>query len=295
MANISEARPLAGGRTTEQRRLNPKTLQSILSHAVLIILSLVFLTPFLWLLTTSLKPEAEIFAFPPVWIPHPVIFSHYVTGLQFIPFLTQLKNTLIYCGLSVVGAILSSSLVAYSLARIPWRGRNVLLLIIIGTMIVPGQVTMIPLFLVFKNLNWIDSLKPLIVPHFFGVPFFIFLLRQFFMTIPRELDEAARIDGASEWQIYSRVLLPLAKPVLATVGLFTFLNTWNDFLGPLVYLSSPESYTLSLGLSQFRGEHSSLWGPMMAVTTVMTVPVIIAFFFAQRTFIQGITLTGIKG
>ena len=133
------------------------------------------------------------------------------------------------------------------------------------------------------------------MPHFFGVPFFIFLLRQFFMTIPRELDEAARIDGASEWQIYSRVLMPLAKPVLATVGLFTFLNTWNDFLGPLVYLSSPEHYTLSIGLAQFRGEHSSLWGPLMAVTTVMTVPVIVAFFFTQRTFIQGITLTGIKG
>ncbi len=295
MANITEARPLAGGRTTEQRRLNPKTIESIVSHAVLIILSLVFITPFLWLLTTSVKPESEIFAFPPVWIPHPVIFSHYLTGLQFIPFLTYLKNTLLYCGLAILGTIISSSLVAYSLARIPWRGRNILLLIIVGTMIVPGQVTMIPLFLVFKNLGWLDSLKPLIVPHFFGVPFFIFLLRQFFMTIPNELTEAARIDGASEFQIYWSVIMPLAKPVLATVGLFTFLNTWNDFLGPLVYLSSPEHYTLSLGLAQFRGEHASLWGPMMAVTTVMTVPVIIAFFFAQRTFIQGITLTGIKG
>lgn len=295
MANISEARPMMGGRATEHPRFNRRTVRSALSHAALITLSLVFITPFLWLLTTSLKPEGQIFAFPPVWIPRPVIFKHYVTGLQFIPFLTYLKNTLIYSGLAIAGTIISSSLVAYSLARIPWRGRNILFLIIVGTMIVPGQVTMIPLFLVFKNLGWLDSLKPLIVPFFFGVPFFIFLLRQFFMTIPRELDEAARIDGASEWQIYSRVLMPLAKPVLATVGLFTFLNTWNDFLGPLVYLSSPERYTLSLGLAQFRGEHSSLWGPMMAVTTVMTVPVIVAFFFAQRTFIQGITLTGIKG
>jgi multiple sugar transport system permease protein len=185
--------------------------------------------------------------------------------------------------------------VAYSLARIRWPGRNLLFAIIVATMIVPGQVTLIPLFLIFKELGWIDTLKPLIVPHFFGVPFFIFLLRQFFMTIPLELGEAAKIDGASEWQIYSRVMLPLAKPVLATVGLFTFLNTWNDFLGPLVFLSSQDNYTLSIGLAMFRGQYESLWGPLMAVTTVITVPVVIAFFFTQRLFIQGITLTGIKG
>ena len=295
MANISEARPLAGRRVTEQRRFNRKTVRSVLSHAALVTLSLIFLPPFLSLVTTSLKAEHQIFAFPPVWLPDPVTFQNYVTGLQFIPFVRYLSNTMIYCGLSVIGTILSSSLVAYSLARINWPGRTALFLIIVGTMMVPGQVTMIPLFLVFKTLGWLDSLKPLIVPHFFLQPFYIFLLRQFFMTIPRALDEAARIDGASEWQIYSQVVMPLSKPVLASVGLFTFLNTWNDFLGPLVYLNSQENYTLSLGLAQFRGQFTSLWGPMMAVTTVITVPVIIAFFFTQRMFIQGITLTGIKG
>lgn len=295
MANLSETRPIVGGRSTERRRFDRKTVQSIVSHAALITFSALFLIPFVWLFTTSLKPDTQIFAFPPVWIPSPATFQNYVVGLQFLPFLTYLKNTLIYCGLAIVGTIISSSLVAYSLARIPWRGRTVLFLAIIATLMVPAQVTMIPLFLVFKTLRWLDTLMPLIVPHFFLQPFFIFLLRQFFMTIPMELDEAARIDGASEWQIYSGIVLPLAKPVLATVGLFTFLNTWNDFLGPLVYLSSQENYTLSLGLAQFRGEHTSLWGPMMAVTVVMTVPVIVAFFFTQRTFIQGITLTGIKG
>jgi multiple sugar transport system permease protein len=160
---------------------------------------------------------------------------------------------------------------------------------------VPAQVTLIPLFLVFKTLGWLDSLAPLIVPHFFLQPFSIFLLRQFFMTIPIELSEAARIDGASEFQIYRSVVMPLATPVLASVGLFTFLATWNDYLGPLIYLNSPEKYTLSLGLAQFRGEHGVEWGALMAVSTVMIIPVLIAFFFTQRTFIQGITMTGIKG
>ncbi len=215
--------------------------------------------------------------------------------MNYIPFLTYLKNTFIYCGLSVLGCVISSSLVAYSLARIRWMGRGLLFAIIIATLMVPAQVTLIPLFLVFKNLGWIGSLKPLIVPYFFLQPFSIFLLRQFFLTIPIELSEAARIDGANEFQIYRMVVMPLATPVLATVGLFTFLNTWNDYLGPLIYLNDPAQYTLSLGLAQFQGEHSVLWGPLMAVSTVMIVPVLIAFFFTQRTFVQGITLTGIKG
>ncbi len=296
MANVSQARTAAGMNTGTTRRVSRRKLvRSVMSHAVLLALSFIFMTPFLWLLSTSLKPESQIFAFPPVWIPNPPTFRHYSRGMNFIPFWLYLKNTLVYCGLSVIGTIISSSLVAYSLARIRWPGRSVLFGILVATMIVPPQVTFIPLFLVFKNLGWLDSLKPLIIPHWFGVPFFIFLLRQFMMTIPSELGEAARIDGASEWQIYRKIVMPLAVPVLATVGLFTFLNTWNDFLGPLIYLNTESKYTLSIGLAQFRGQYSSLWGPLMAVSTVMTVPIIIAFFFTQRTFIQGITLTGIKG
>jgi len=295
MANISKARPIPAGRTTARRALNPKTTRSILAHTVLIALSLMFVTPFLWLVSTSLKIDTQIFAFPPIWIPQPATFEQYVKGLNYIPFLLYLRNTAIYCGLSVLGTIISSSLVAYSLARIRWAGRGMLFAVIIATLMVPAQVTLIPLFLVFKTLGWLDSLAPLIVPHFFLQPFSIFLLRQFFMTIPIELSEAARIDGASEFQIYRSVIMPLATPVLASVGLFTFLATWNDYLGPLIYLNSPEKYTLSLGLAQFRGEHGVEWGALMAVSTVMIIPVLIAFFFTQRTFIQGITMTGIKG
>jgi multiple sugar transport system permease protein len=294
MANISNARPISARRTADQAA-NRKLVRSVAAHTALIGLSLVFLVPFLWLLSTSLKIDSQILVFPPVWFPQPVTFQQYVIGLNYIPFLTYLKNTAIYCTLSVVGCIISSSLVAYSLARIPWPGRSVLFAIIIATLMVPAQVTLIPLFLVFKTLGWIGSLKPLIVPYFFLQPFAIFLLRQFFLTIPHELSEAARIDGASEFRIYSSIILPLATPVLATVGLFTFLGTWNDYLGPLIYLNDPAQYTLSLGLAQFQGEHSVLWGPLMAVSTVMIVPVLIAFFFTQRTFIQGITMTGIKG
>jgi multiple sugar transport system permease protein len=294
MANISNARALSAGRTAE-RAANRKIVRSVAAHVALISLSVVFLVPFLWLLSTSLKVDTQILVFPPVWIPQPITFQQYVTGLNYIPFLTYLKNTAIYCALSVVGCIISSSLVAYSLARIRWPGRSLLFAIIIATLMVPAQVTLIPLFLVFKTLGWIGSLKPLIVPYFFLQPFAIFLLRQFFLTIPHELSEAARIDGASELRIYWSVILPLATPVLATVGLFTFLGTWNDYLGPLIYLNDPAQYTLSLGLAQFQGEHNVLWGPLMAVSTVMIVPVLIAFFFTQRTFIQGITMTGIKG
>ena len=295
MANISKAHPVRAGHRAERRALNPKTTRAIISHVALIFLSMIFIAPFLWLLSTSLKPDQQIFAFPPIWIPQPFTFQHYVDGLNYIPFLLYLRNTAIYCGLSVLGSIISSSLVAYSLARIRWAGRGLLFAIIIATLMVPAQVTLIPLFLVFKTLGWLDSLAPLIVPHFFLQPFSIFLLRQFFMTIPHELSEAARIDGAGEFQIYRLVIMPLATPVLASVGLFTFLATWNDYLGPLIYLNSPEKYTLSLGLAQFRGEHGVEWGSLMAVSTVMIIPVLIAFFLTQRTFVQGITLTGIKG
>lgn len=295
MANVSNARPITAGRTREASAANRKRMRSVATHVALIILSLVFITPFLWLLLTSLKIDTQILVFPPVWIPDPITFQQYVIGMSYIPFLTYLWNTLIYCGLSVIGCVASSSLVAYSLARIRWAGRGVLFALIIATLMVPAQVTLIPLFLVFKTLGWIGTLKPLIVPYFFLQPFSIFLLRQFFMTIPHELSEAARIDGANEFQIYWSMIMPLATPVLATVGLFTFLNTWNDYLGPLIYLNDPAQYTLSLGLAQFQGEHAVLWGPLMAVSTVMIIPVLLAFFFTQRTFVQGITLTGIKG
>lgn len=269
--------------------------KAAVAHIVLIALSAVFLLPLVWLLTSSLKTDQQILKFPPEWIPSPLTFENYPKGLAFIPFWRYLLNTTIICVFTVAGTLLSCSLVAYGLSRIRWRGRDALFYIILSTMMLPFQVTMVPVFVMFARLGWVDTFLPLIVPHFFGSAFYIFLMRQFFLTIPYELSEAARIDGCGEWDIYRRVVLPLSKPVLATVGLFSFLGAWNDYLGPLIYLSDEQKYTLSLGLASFSSQYGSYPGMLMAVTTVITVPIIVLFFFAQRTFIQGISLTGIKG
>jgi multiple sugar transport system permease protein len=267
----------------------------ILRHAALLGIGLFFGLPFYWLVSTALKPDTQIFAMPPVWVPHPAKWENFPKALQYIPFGLYTWNTLKICVLNVVGTVLSCSLVAYSLAKIRWRGRDLVFLSLIATMILPGQVTMIPTFAIFKALGWIGTSLPLIVPSFFGSAFNIFLLRQFFMTIPAELSDAARIDGCTEFGIYRMVLLPLAKPALATVALFTFIGSWNDFLGPLLYLNDERSYTLSLGLQRFVSQHGAEWSMLMAASTVMTLPIIVVFFLAQRTFIEGVTLTGIKG
>jgi len=280
-------------RTKDERRL--PAWKALVAHGVLIALSAVFLLPLVWLVTSSLKTDEQILKFPPEWIPRPLTFANYPKGLAFIPFGRYLLNTTIICLFTVTGTLLSCSLVAYGLARIRWRGRNALFYIILSTMMLPFQVTMVPIFVMFARLGWVDTFLPLIVPHFFGSAFYIFLMRQFFLTIPYELSEAARIDGCGEWDIYRRVVLPLSKPVLATVGLFSFLGAWNDYLGPLIYLSDEHKYTLSLGLASFSSQYGSYPGMLMAVTTVITVPIVVLFFFAQRTFIQGISLTGIKG
>lgn len=272
-----------------------KKVKTIIIYLVLIGLGIVFMLPFVWVVSTSLKPDTQIFIFPPQWIPRPFVWSNYPKALAYIPFLTFLKNTLIYCIGTVIGTILSCSLVAYSCSRIAWPGRNIIFFLAISTMMLPYQVTMIPLFIVFRQLGWVGTFKPLIIPTFFGHGFYIFLLRQFFMTIPGELSDAARIDGCSHFGIYSRLILPIAKPALATVALFRFLASWNDFLGPLIYLNSESQYTLSLGLRMFLMAHRAEWALLMATSVVVTVPIIILFFFTQRTFIQGIALTGLKG
>jgi len=267
-------------------------LRAAATWLLLLALSVLFAAPFVWLAATSFKPEAEIFT--TVWPRHWVL-DNYGRGLTQFPFALYLRNTLLLCTVNVAGILLSSSLVAYGLARIPWKGRHALFAVLLSTMMLPPQVTMVPLFAVFKTLGWIDTLLPLTVPAFLGNAFFIFLLRQFFLTIPHELSDAARIDGCTELDIYRRVVMPLARPALATVALFTFMNTWNDFLGPLIYLFDQRNFTLSLGLAMFRDQYGSLWGQMMAVSTVMTAPILVLFFFTQRTFIQGIALTGLKG
>jgi multiple sugar transport system permease protein len=228
---------------------------------------------------------------------HPGLASYnYKRGLKFIAFSQQLRNTLIICFFAVIGTILSSSLVAYGLSKIEWKGRNALFIIILSTMMLPYQVIMVPVFAIFVKLGWIDTFLPLTVPAFLGNAFFIFMLRQFFLTIPKDLSEAAKLDGCSEFDIYRRIIMPLSKPALAMVGLWTFMNSWNDFLGPLVYLQRPEQYTLALGLQTFQSQHGGTeWQLLMAASVLVLAPIVILFFLAQRTFIQGIATTGMKG
>jgi multiple sugar transport system permease protein len=242
-----------------------------------------------------LKTTAELNAFPIVWWPQIVNLGNYVYGLREFPFFLYVFNTLVICLFSMVGAVLSSSFVAYGVSRIDWPLRTPLFVVILGTTMIPYYVTMIPLFTLFRNIGWLNTYLPLIIPTFLGQPFYIFLLRQFFLTIPNDFLDCARIDGGNELTIFFRIILPLAKPALVAVALFQFLAAWSDFLAPLIYLSDQNRYTVSLGLTFFQGQYSSEYGAMMAVSVVLVIPVIIIFFFAQRVFVQGITLTGIKG
>lgn len=270
-------------------------IRGVLIHLVLLPAAAVFLIPFLWMLSTSLKPNAQLFAYPPVWLPNPIMWQNYPTAVTYAPLPLYFWNTLVISILSVIGVVISSSLVAYSLARINWPGRHILFLVTIATLMLPSQVTLIPVFLVFKRLGWVGDFRPLILPQFFGYALYIFLLRQFFMTIPTELSEAARIDGASEGRIYWSVILPLAKPALATVAVFQFIRSWTDYLGPLIYLNDQALYTLQLGLYQYSSQYGREWGLLMAAAVMITLPVVVVFFLTQRTFVQGVTLSGIKG
>jgi len=269
--------------------------KSLFIHLVLILVGITFMLPFFWMISTSLKSNEQLFVMPPKWIPTPLVWSNYPKALTFIPFFTYLRNTLQICFFCIIGTVLSCSIVAYGLSRIQWPGREVVFLLALSTLMLPYQVTMIPLFLIFKTLGWVGTYKPLIIPAFFGNGFYIFLLRQFFMTIPQELSDSAYIDGCSEFRIYWQIILPLSKPALATVALFTFLGAWGDFLGPLIYINEQNKFTLSLGLQLFRFAYDVEWSYLMAASAVATVPIIILFFFTQKTFIQGITLTGLKG
>jgi len=263
---------------------------------LLILVGITFMLPFYWMISTSLKPDIQLAVFPPVWVPHPLVWSNYADAITQQPFVLYLQNTVIVCTASVTGVVFSSSVCAYGFARIPWPGRNLLFILMLTTLMLPYQVTMIPLFVVFsKVFHWINSFLPLTVPSFFGDAFSIFLLRQFFMGIPHELTDAAVIDGANEWRIFTRVILPLAKPALATVALNVFIGTWNDFLNPLIYLNDAARFTLTLGLYSFLGEHASQWQLLYASAVLITIPPLILFFFAQKIFIQGIALSGIKG
>ena len=271
-------------------------LSRLTIHLILGTLAVTWLIPFFWMVSTSLKVDRQVMHWPPIWIPNPVKWHNYVEAVQVIPFFLYLRNTIIIAILSCVGSIISCPLAAYGFSRIRWPGRNALFVTTLATMMIPYQVTMIPLFLTFNKLGWVNSWLPLIVPSFFGAAFYIFLLRQFFLTIPLELSDAARIDGAGEGRIFLQIILPLTKPALAVIVLFESLWRWTEFIGPLIYLNREDLYPISLGLQQFivyRG--TTKWAPLMAASTLVTLPVVILFLFTQRTFIEGIALTGIKG
>jgi multiple sugar transport system permease protein len=262
---------------------------------VAIALSLAFLLPFLFIAATALMTNQQMLS-PNIW-PHPFVWSNFKTVFHSFPFVRYTLNTVTYAGLATIGVLLSCTPVAYALSRLRWRGRQVAFMLVLSTLMLPPQVTIVPLYVIFVRLHWVGSLKPLIVPLFFGDAFTIFLLRQFFMTIPQELSDAARVDGASELQILTRVIVPLAKPALAAVALFQFLYSWNDFFNPLLYAgSNPDSWTLAVALQQFTAlSRGVLWNLQMAASLLFMLPVIIIFFFAQKVFVEGITLTGVKG
>lgn len=258
----------------------------------------IFLIPFVWMIVTSLKSPDDLTAHPLSWLPAGAYLQNYGDALSIVPFMQYLGNTMLICVPNVAGTVLSCSLAAYSLARVRWPGRMISFGLVLSTMMLPYPVTIIPLYLVFRHLGWIDiagGYLPLTVPAFFGAPFFIFLLRQFFASIPTELSEAARVDGASDLRIYAQIMLPLSRPALATTALLTFLYTYTDFLNPLIYISNPDRFTLSLGLLGYFSQHGASWGPLMAASAMFTVPTAVLFLAAQRIFIQGIATTGLKG
>lgn len=276
-----------------------KYLKMGFSYLLLIFLAMIFITPLLWMVSSSLHSLDGVFAIPFKWIPEKWHWSNYSDAMSLLPFGRYLLNTVFITVSVIFGTVISSSLVAYGFARLRFRGRNKLFGLCVATMLLPGQVTIIPLYVLFAKLSWVDTFLPLIVPAFFGSPFYIFLLRQFFMTIPYEYDEAALLDGASRFRIYWNVILPLARPAIATVVVFSFIGCWNDFFNPLIYINSFENATLTLGLNllktQIIGSGVTQWHLIMAASVLVLVPNIVVFFLAQRHFMKGINVGGLKG
>ncbi len=290
------ARPTVAARVGTVRtpggRRGPQFGQALL-YLVLFGLSALFMFPFAWLLLTSLKPPAEVFA--PGWLPDPVYPENYADVFQNADVVRWLWNSLFVAGMGVVSVVFSSSLVAYGFARLRFRGRKQLFALVMATYLLPGAVTLIPTFLIWNELHAINTTIPLWAGNLFGSAFYIFMLRQFLFTIPQDLVDAARVDGASYLRIYWNIMLPLIKPALAAVAVFEFQAKWNDFMLPLIYLNKPELYTMALGLASFKDEFETQWALWMAASVIMTVPMILLFFLAQRFFIEGVTTTGLKG
>ncbi|MFW6034939.1 MAG: carbohydrate ABC transporter permease [Halothermotrichaceae bacterium] len=269
--------------------------KKILAYVLLTIGGVIIALPFVWMVSTALKEPSQIFTFPIEWIPEPFVWENFAEALTIRPFDRYAANTALISALTVIGQVLSSSIVAYSFARLKWPGRNKLFFIILATMMLPKSMTLVPKFVIFANLGWVNTFLPLVVPQFFGFPFFIFLMRQFFMTFPKSMDEAAKIDGCGILGIYWRIILPMSKPVIGIVAIQAFTNSWNDFINPLIYLNDSKLWTLTLGLRAFQQQFTVDWHLLMAASLVVMLPVLFLFFFAQKYFIQGIVFTGVKG
>jgi multiple sugar transport system permease protein len=282
-------------------RFAPGLLRQSMVYGLVALLALFFLLPFYWMVNTALKPIDQVFTLPPAWLPHPVRWANFVDAMVMPyeaspPVYIYAVNTSLITLNGVVATLFSSAMVAYAFARLEFPGKHTLFLGILSTLMIPFAVVMVPQFIIWKNLNWLDTLWPLMIPHWFGSAWNIFLLRQFFMSIPREYDEAALMDGASRWQIFWRIILPLAKPALAAVGVFAFVYFWNDFLGPLIILSTPKNVTLTIFLANFTVAYarSTQWNLYMAAALIIILPCLVLFFFSQNAFLKGITITDFR-
>jgi multiple sugar transport system permease protein len=268
----------------------------VLVYALLTILVFFMAIPYIWTISTAMKTLEQASRWPPMLIPDPIQWENFRNALfRWLPFGLFFRNTFVIAFFVVIGEVLSCSFVAYGFARLRFPGREILFGVVLSTMMLPFVVTLVPLFLLYRNLGWINTFYPLIVPFFFaGTPFFVFLLRQFYQTIPQELSDAARVDGASDLQIWLRIMMPLSKAALAAVAIFSFQNVWNDFMGPLVFLRDTNLKTVMLGIYSLVGMVPE-WPPVMAAVIVVTIPMLIIFFFFQRFFVEGVTVTGMKG
>jgi ABC-type glycerol-3-phosphate transport system permease component len=272
-------------------------LRNVIVYGLLILLSIIFLFPLFWMISTALKPTNQVFLWPPVWIPNPPVWQNFADAFAnpLLPFDTFTINTLIIEAGVVAGRLISCTLVAYGFARLRAPGKNLLFGILLATLMLPRAAILIPEYILFNQLGWVNTFLPLIVPAWFGEAYAIFLMRQFFMTIPRELEEAALIDGANTLRIIWSLIVPLSTPVLSVIAILTFKDTWNDFLNPLLYLNEPTKYTVAVGLAYFNGQNNVQMNLLMAASVTLMLPIVILFIFAQRAFVEGISLTGLKG
>ncbi len=276
---------------------NARVIADIFTYILLLGGVCILMVPIAWLLSTALKDNQQIFRWPPSLLPNPVRWENFVNAMTYsgMPFGRFFLNTIFVTSLSAIGTLFSSFIVAYAFSRLRWKGRNTLFFIVVLTMVIPTEVIIVPRFMIYKTMRWLDTYLPLIVPSFFSSAYPVFLLRQYMLSIPREMDEAAMIDGAGRWKTLWRIIFPQSLPAVMAVLIFTVQGSWNDLLEPLIYLSSMDKFTVSLGLSFFNGQYSTQWGLLMAASIVAVSPILLLFILAQKYFIQGIVISGVKG